>query len=236
MAQAQDDEKGQQGGFMAGQPFPNPKPSIPPVAHGYSDNDAMADAKALRKAMKGMGTDEAAIIKILGHRNATQREMITKQFGFMDGKGRSLYKDLKSELSGNFEDLVLGLMEPVGLYDAKCVEKAVKGVGFNDDTLIEILFTRTNAQLEAMQDAWDKHIDPKESLLGRVSGETNKVMGKGNFQQLCETILQCKRDDNAKFNRKEAKADAEVGCDAKKTKKNKKEKQQKNACRVKKKQ
>ena len=65
------------------------------------------DAADLRKAMKGMGTDEAAIIKIVANRTQKQRVQIkdsySKQFN------RDLIKDLKSELNGKLEDAIINL-------------------------------------------------------------------------------------------------------------------------------
>ena len=39
--------------------------------------------------------------------------------------GKDLIQDLKSELSGDFEELVLALMEPSAVYDAKQLRNAM---------------------------------------------------------------------------------------------------------------
>lgn len=48
--------------------------------------DAHRDAEILRKAMKGFGTDEKAIIQVLAHRVNYQRQEIAQQFKTMYGK------------------------------------------------------------------------------------------------------------------------------------------------------
>ena len=74
--------------------------------------DINQDAADLHKAMKGLGTDEAAIIKIIANRTNQQRQLIKNSFNKQFN--RDLIKDLKSELSGKFEDTVLALfMEPI---------------------------------------------------------------------------------------------------------------------------
>jgi hypothetical protein len=49
----------------------------------------------------GWGTDERAIISILGHRNAIQRKLI--RMAYEEIYQEDLIKQLKSELSGDFE-------------------------------------------------------------------------------------------------------------------------------------
>ena len=48
--------------------------------------DAMRDAEVLRKAMKGFGTDEQAIIDVVANRSNDQRQKIKAAFKTMYGK------------------------------------------------------------------------------------------------------------------------------------------------------
>ena len=106
------------------------------------------DAEALRAAMKGLGTDEDAIIKIVANRTNAQRQKI-KLF-YKSSYGRDLVEDLKKELSGKFEDATIALFyEPIE-YDCYQLRKAMKGLGTDEDTLIEIIATRPNWMIKAM--------------------------------------------------------------------------------------
>lgn len=67
---------------------------------------------------------------------------------------QDLIKELKSELSGNLEECILALMEPKALYDAKSLRRAMSGAGTDEDCLIEILCTRTNAEIQAIKEAY----------------------------------------------------------------------------------
>lgn len=59
---------------------------LSPTVISYNDFDARADAEILRKAMKGFGTDEKAIINVLANRSNLQRQEIAVQFKTLYGK------------------------------------------------------------------------------------------------------------------------------------------------------
>lgn len=55
--------------------------------------------------------------------------------------------DLKSELGGKFEDVIVGLMLPPDQYLCKQLNKAMDGIGTEEGTLVEIVCTKTNEEV-----------------------------------------------------------------------------------------
>uniref|UniRef100_A0A8C0VT86 Annexin n=1 Tax=Castor canadensis TaxID=51338 RepID=A0A8C0VT86_CASCN len=156
-----------------------------------------ADAKALRKAMKGLGTDEATIIDIITHRSNAQRQQIRQTF--KSHFGRDLMADLKSEISGDLARLILGLMMPPAHYDAKQLKKAMEGAGTDEKALIEILATRTNAEIRAINEAYkeDYHKSLEDALSSDTSGHFRRVLvslATGNREEGGEDRDQARED------------------------------------------
>uniref|UniRef100_A0AC11B422 Annexin A4 n=2 Tax=Caprinae TaxID=9963 RepID=A0AC11B422_SHEEP len=114
--------------------------------------NAAEDAQTLRKAMKGLGTDEDAIINVLAYRSTAQRQEI--RTAYKTTIGRDLMDDLKSELSGNFEQVILGMMTPTVLYDVQELRKAMKGAGTDEGCLIEILASRTPEEIRRINQTY----------------------------------------------------------------------------------
>ncbi|XP_010938585.1 annexin D3 [Elaeis guineensis] len=85
------------------------------------------DAKTLRKAFEGLGTDEKAIIEVLGHRTAAQRAEIAATYVMLYKE--TLVERLDSELSGDFRKaVILWAMDPAER-DAKLANQALKNKG-----------------------------------------------------------------------------------------------------------
>ena len=174
---------------MYAQPIPSPQVYAPQqFANAYSQPlpqhvqkpvdqvKVDADAATLRKAMKGLGTDENAIIQLISNRTNKERlamiESYKKQFN------RDLIKDLKSELHGHFEDAVLALFEDPITYDCISLKTAMKGAGTDEDTLIEILATRSNKDITLIKQKYlQMYGKPLEQdLSSDLSGDLKTVM------------------------------------------------------------
>ena len=145
------------------------------------------DAETLRKAMKGFGTDEATLIKVVANRTNRQRQVIKEQY--KAAFGRDLISDLKSELNGKMEDAFIALFTDPIEFDADSLRGALKGAGTNEDTLIEIIASRNNAQLAAIKQCYNAKY--KRDLESDIKSDTH-----GTLQHLLVSLLQGKRSVN----------------------------------------
>ncbi|CAN6333254.1 unnamed protein product [Urochloa humidicola] len=126
---------------MASISVPNPAPS------------ATEDAENIRKAVQGWGTDEKALIEILGHRTAAQRAEIAVAYEGLYNE--TLLDRLHSELSGDFRSaMMLWTMDPAAR-DAKLAHKALKKKGERHMwVLIEVACASSPDHLAAVRKAY----------------------------------------------------------------------------------
>jgi plastocyanin domain-containing protein len=64
---------------------------------------------------------------------------------------RDLIDDIESEFSFNFKKTLLALFQDPTTYDCFSLYDSVKGIGTNEDTIIEIIATRSNSELEQIK-------------------------------------------------------------------------------------
>ena len=189
--------------------YPPPQPYAPPMQPGYVQPMAYApqpeiyptlqtygmqiaqnlldqDCHALRAAMKGLGTDEKAIINILTSRSNAHRYMLKHRYKAL--LARDLVKDLKSELSGNLEDVCIALLDSPYELDCRSLYEAMARLGTNEATLIEIVATRPTHQL--IQDKILFQQLYGKDLVRYVESETS-----GHFRRILVAMLQCQRHE-----------------------------------------
>lgn len=122
-------------------------------------------AYCLRMAMKGMGTDERALVDVICTKNKYEMDMVKRAYAALFQ--RDLIKDLQSETNGDFKRILVSLAgagrdnKPVDLdlakSDAKALYEAGEGKwGTDEGTFNQIFATRSFPQLRATFEAYKK--------------------------------------------------------------------------------
>lgn len=146
------------------------RPSLAPAA-GF---DAVAAAQELRKAMKGLGTDEDAIVKVVGRCTYAQRQEIVK--AYTATIERDLLADLKSELSGDFQKLTLSLFEAPDNLTADFLNNSIKNN--NVDGIISVLSLTSPEDIEGVRVAYEARHGGllADAVAGVVEGPLKSVL------------------------------------------------------------
>jgi len=167
--------------------------------------DVEAAATALKDSMKGLGTDEDAIVKIMVYHNLEQR-LETKDY-YKQKFGEDLIEDLKSELGGNFENAVVAMMQPPRLFDAKELRRAMKGAGTDESAIIEIMCSRSNDEIAEIKEKYTEEFE--RDLEEDISNDTS-----GYFKRLLVSECNGGREEGDDVDSDRAQADAQEIFDA----------------------
>ncbi|XP_028613605.1 annexin A10 isoform X2 [Grammomys surdaster] len=145
------------------------------------------DAQMLGGALQGFECNKDMLIDILTQRSNVQRQMIAGAYKSM--YGRDLIVDLKEQLSSHFKEVMVGLMYPPPSYDAHELWHAMKGAGTDENCLIEILASRTNAEIFQMREAYCLRKEIRK-YGNREEGYANPAMAAQDAMVLWEACQQ----------------------------------------------
>nr|ACQ58898.1 Annexin A2-A [Anoplopoma fimbria] len=160
-----------------------PEPKYPTVVPAM-DFDPDRDAARIETAIKTKGVDEQTTIDILAKRTYSQRRDIA--FAYEKRAKKDMISALKGALSGSLETVILGLMKSTAQYDASLIRGSIKGAGTDEETLIEVLCSRSNNELVEIKKVYKELF--KKDLEKDVAGDTS-----GNFAKLLLALVQTKR-------------------------------------------
>uniref|UniRef100_A0A8C5NFV4 Annexin n=1 Tax=Gouania willdenowi TaxID=441366 RepID=A0A8C5NFV4_GOUWI len=116
--------------------------------------------------------------------------------------GKDLKHDLKSELTGNFEKLVLAMLMSQSAFDAYELREAIKGAGTDEACLIEILASRSNAEIIEINKIYKSEYG--KTLEDAITSDTS-----GHFRRLLVSLSQGNRDERETVDIALAKQDAQ---------------------------
>lgn len=179
------------------------EPTFPTVVPAM-DFDPNRDAARIDTAIKTKGVDEQTIIDILTKRTYAQRREIA--FAYERRTKKDMISALNGALSGSLESVILGLMKSTTQYDASAIRGSIKGLGTDEETLIEVLCSRSNTELVEIKKVYKELF--KVDLDKDVKGDTS-----GNFAKLLLALVETKRaDPSAIVDYEKIDQDARVSC------------------------
>lgn len=116
--------------------------------------------------------------------------------------GKDLINDIKSETSGNFEKLLVALLTPTIEYYCQELNIATSGIGTDEDVLIELMCTMSNAEIKQVGASYYR-------MYGKSLEETLRGDTSGNVKRLFTSLSVGGRDESM-TNIESARADAQA--------------------------
>ncbi|CAM8876462.1 unnamed protein product [Rhodiola kirilowii] len=146
-----------------------PRYEGPEVDRALADHDAQALYKA---GEKRLGTDELTFIRIFSE--GSRAHLAAVSYAYQNMYSRPLEQAIKKETSGLFEYALLTILrcaENPGKYFAKVLHKAMKGLGTNDTTLVRVIVTRAEIDMQYIKQEYRKKYG--KTLNDAVQSETS---------------------------------------------------------------
>ncbi|XP_065877107.1 annexin D8 [Euphorbia lathyris] len=165
------------------------------------DFSPIEDAENIKKACLGWGTDEMAILSVLGHRNSFQRKLI--RIAYEEIYQEDLITQLQSELSGEFERAVCLWTSDSADRDAMIGYEALQKATPDYRALVEISCSKSPEDLLAMKRAY--RFRYKHSLEEDVASHTT-----GHIRKLLVGVISAYRYEGPEINEKTANLEAEI--------------------------
>lgn len=132
----------------------------------------------------------------------TKRERYEIRNAYKSVFGKELLEEIDHALNGNFRKAVIDLFRPPQERDAFYLYKSMKGVGTDEETLIEIICSRPNVDLIKIKEEYKRLYN--EELEKKVTSDTS-----GDLRKILISVLQCQRSENSQPNEAECQKIAE---------------------------
>jgi hypothetical protein len=145
------------------------------------DWTASLDADLLKRAAKGLGTDERMVVSILCSRTKAQIDRI--DLVFRQRYNRTLKQYIEKEMGGNLKTFLSYSQMAEDEFDALILHDAFAGIGCNKGVVMEVLTTRNFARLQAARAYYERRYD--SGLLDRMRSEVGGPLG-----YLCIKIME----------------------------------------------
>ena len=131
--------------------------------------------------------DMNKLINVITFHSNFQRQQILNSYN--THYNSNLINDLKQELNGNFLNAVIALFYTPVDYDCYHLNKALKDLNTNKDTLIEILSTRSNQRISEIKIRFPKMFEGKDLV------KVINIIISGFFKKILLKLLEGRPDN-----------------------------------------
>ncbi|KAK5108130.1 hypothetical protein LTR62_008784 [Meristemomyces frigidus] len=164
------------GQYSQGGPPAPPTPPSPGYIPGQQSHvDMSRAADELRSAMKGFGTDEKVLVRVLG--SLGPLEVNSVKAAFAARHHRDLVKDVHSETSGHFREGLEAILRGPLEQDCHALNESIKGMGTKESAMNDVLLARSNADLNAIKQHYHHkyHRTVEADVKGDLSAKTERL-------------------------------------------------------------
>ncbi|SCV73439.1 BQ2448_7365 [Microbotryum intermedium] len=167
--------------YLGTQVHPSENPLLPAqeklranqAVDGY---DPAKDIETIKKACKGLGTNEDKITGVVATLQAVRIPPLI--YAYKAREGKDMIKLLEKELRGNYETLIVQILVGPLIGDVELVKDACKGLGTNEMILTEVLIGRTPLAVDLLKAAFQAHTGKsmEKEVLDELSMKTKSAM------------------------------------------------------------
>ncbi|KAG5181096.1 Anxa6 protein [Tribonema minus] len=149
---------------------------------------AVVDAVAIRRACKGIGTKDKALIEVLCARSKDHLKRVNAYYHSLFGT--SLLAEVHDETTGYYRQLMEYALMPTDDLDAMVVKQACDGLGTDETLLVEALAPLSNSRMIALKAKFEaKYGQP---LIDRMNSELS-----GTLRTVIVALLRAVRDEGS---------------------------------------
>ncbi|CAI2729884.1 unnamed protein product [Schistosoma spindalis] len=160
------------------------------------------DCEHIMSALDRIKIKEKVVIEVMGRRPVVQRIAILQKY-------KSLYKEnlrvkFNTNFTGYLKYCLIALCYTPAEFDAIELRRAMRGTDTDEDTIIEIICTRTNEQIRRIKDVYPKLFNGRD-LEDDANNDTENP-----FKSIYIALLKANRDEFTFINGNLVQRDAEV--------------------------
>ena len=157
--------------------------------HGQqAQQDMSRAADDCRAAMKGFGTNEQALIKVLSKLDPLQVNSV--KAAYQSKHHRDLMKDVHGETSGYFREGLEAIIRGPLDQDCHVLNEAIRGPGTKESAMNDVLLARSNADMNAIKQRY--HQMYRRSLESDVKGDLSM-----KTERLFDMVMSARRNEES---------------------------------------